>query len=174
MFLRHCAKCKVANCPYGNNCETGKQLWNHITSCRDQQCSYPRCVHARDLLRHYQKCRRHDCPICGPIKQVGPDGANRVLSQAGGPSSQNGVMPHDTHSNGTVAMVPPPASTVQTNGVLVPTPSTSNMANSVNRGLTRIRDDGPPEIKEEDGHNHKRTKQKIDHIKVCATAMLSR
>lgn len=167
MFLRHCAKCKVTDCPYGNNCETGKQLWHHITSCRDQQCAYPRCVHARDLLRHYQKCRRHDCPICGPIKQVGVDGSGRTLSQPGGPP-QNGVMPHDTNSNDAVAMVPPPVSPVQTNGVMVSAPSTSTMTNSHSRGATRVRDEAAQDIKEEDGHTHKRSKQQLDHIKVCS------
>jgi hypothetical protein len=67
LFLRHCAKCKSPNCTHGNMCSVGRALWNHLVSCNNDDCSFPRCVHARSLLRHYQKCPKVACPICAPV-----------------------------------------------------------------------------------------------------------
>ena len=44
LFLRHCAKCQFPDgqCSYGSSCAVAKQLWQHILSCSDQNCEYPR------------------------------------------------------------------------------------------------------------------------------------
>jgi TAZ zinc finger len=69
LFLRHCAKCQdPTRCAYGAKCQTGKQLWSHIFQCSNPRCSYRNCVYSRELLRHYQKCVDHNCPICGPVR----------------------------------------------------------------------------------------------------------
>eukprot|EP00892_Ulva_mutabilis_P000524 jgi/Ulvmu1/10472/UM064_0009.1 len=99
MFLRHCAKCTNSNCNYGTSCTTGKELWNHITSCKDQHCQYPRCLHSRNLLRHYQKCDSVTCPICVPIKQVVTESGTASGMYA---PPQNGYMQQQP-SNGMVA-----------------------------------------------------------------------
>jgi len=46
LFLRHCAKCQApdGSCQYGQSCTVAKQLWRHILTCSEQQCSYPRCA----------------------------------------------------------------------------------------------------------------------------------
>ena len=69
LFLRHCAKCKSQTCQHARSCATGKELWHHIVRCSNEECNFPRCVHARELLRHYQKCVKPDCPICGPVRK---------------------------------------------------------------------------------------------------------
>jgi TAZ zinc finger len=165
MFLRHCAKCKITNCQYGSNCETGKQLWNHITNCRDQQCAYPRCVHARDLLRHYQKCRKQDCPICGPIKQIVVDSSGRTMQ----PGPQNGVIPHEPTPNGiSVPMHAPSGPQGPPNGVMVPTPSAGGRSIRPGKAATRMREEAHTDLVHDDdgAQDRKRSKQEMDFIKV--------
>ncbi|KAK9866771.1 hypothetical protein WJX84_010523 [Apatococcus fuscideae] len=71
LFLRHCAKCTVpeGQCQYSSSCTVAKQLWRHILNCADPDCSYPRCVSSRELLKHHQKCQSSGCPVCTPVKQ---------------------------------------------------------------------------------------------------------
>ena len=71
LFLRHCAKCTLpeSECTYGGNCTVAKQLWQHLSKCRDSTCLYPRCKASRDLLHHHQKCQSTSCPVCVPVKQ---------------------------------------------------------------------------------------------------------
>lgn len=33
-----------AQCQYGQTCTVAKQLWKHLIGCKDQYCTYPRCV----------------------------------------------------------------------------------------------------------------------------------
>lgn len=80
LFLRHCAKCVATECSYGENCKVGKELWKHIMNCVDANCSYTRCVHSRELLRHYQRCPQPACPICAPVKEF----VKRTLNPAPG------------------------------------------------------------------------------------------
>ena len=44
LFLRHCAKCQSADnaCQYGQSCAIAKQLWRHILTCSDGNCTYSR------------------------------------------------------------------------------------------------------------------------------------
>ena len=69
LFLRHCAKCKNPDCTHAASCATGKELWHHLVRCKDEKCKFPRCLHARELLRHYQKCQKPECSICGPVRK---------------------------------------------------------------------------------------------------------
>lgn len=59
LFLRHCAKCTQTEqeCQFSRSCRVGKELWQHILSCTDTKCPYPRCVSSKDLLKHHQKCQ---------------------------------------------------------------------------------------------------------------------
>ncbi len=58
LFLRHCAKCRAPgdDCQLKSQCKFGKQLWQHILSCQNPACEYPRCTSSKDLLKHHQKC----------------------------------------------------------------------------------------------------------------------
>lgn len=60
LFLRHCAKCQQveAECRFGESCRVGKELWTHILQCNDtKQCSHPRCMHSKQVLKHHQRCQ---------------------------------------------------------------------------------------------------------------------
>ena len=48
LFLRHCAKCQAPDhqCQYGQSCAIAKQLWRHILTCSDGNCTYSRCAAA--------------------------------------------------------------------------------------------------------------------------------
>ncbi|KAL4513564.1 hypothetical protein Ndes2526B_g07614 [Nannochloris sp. 'desiccata'] len=71
LFLRHCARCTLddTECPYGGNCGVAKQLWQHLIHCKSETCTYPRCSPSRALLRHHQRCKSPQCPVCAPVKQ---------------------------------------------------------------------------------------------------------
>ena len=70
LFLRHCAKCTAppGECQYKQTCAMAKKLWDHLISCKDEKCQYPRCAPSRELLQHHQRCRSKDCPVCVPVK----------------------------------------------------------------------------------------------------------
>jgi hypothetical protein len=59
LFLRHCAKCQMSEseCQFGRSCRVGKELWQHILSCNETNCQFPRCHSSKDLLKHHQKCQ---------------------------------------------------------------------------------------------------------------------
>ena len=88
LFLRHCAKCKDAHCPHAMSCETGKALWHHLVRCKSDECKWPRCVHARELLRHYQKCKNAECSICGPVR--------KYVESAKGQNDRGALNGHDS------------------------------------------------------------------------------
>ncbi len=71
LFLRHCAKCNQdeQECQFSRSCRVGKELWQHILTCSNSGCTYPRCVSSKDLLKHHQKCQNANCPICTPVKE---------------------------------------------------------------------------------------------------------
>ena len=101
LFLRHCAKCKNPQCTHAASCETGKELWHHLVRCKDDGCKYPRCVNARELLRHYQKCQKVDCSICGPVRKY-VEGAKPITDRQG--SGQNNGQLHPLlHGSGAPA-----------------------------------------------------------------------
>ena len=68
LFLRHCAKCTRADneCQYGQSCMVAKQLWRHILTCANADCSYPR--HAARLLDFclHSWCSATLAAHCGP------------------------------------------------------------------------------------------------------------
>jgi E1A/CREB-binding protein len=112
LFLRHCAKCKNPKCTHAQSCETGKELWHHLVRCKDDLCKYPRCVHARELLRHYQKCQKPQCSICGPVRKY-VEGA-QAMSQRQTSSQSNGPQ------NGMAVAHAPIGGSTQHNGMQMP------------------------------------------------------
>ncbi|MEW5301948.1 MAG: hypothetical protein WDW36_004771 [Sanguina aurantia] len=71
LYLRHCAKCHVPGneCSLKQQCKFGKQLWQHILSCQETECPFPRCTTSKELLKHHQRCQNISCPICAPVKE---------------------------------------------------------------------------------------------------------
>lgn len=59
LYLRHCAKCHVPGneCSLKQQCKFGKQLWQHILSCQETECPFPRCTTSKELLKHHQRCQ---------------------------------------------------------------------------------------------------------------------
>jgi hypothetical protein len=57
--MRHCHHCQnsAAQCPFGDSCRAGKELWVHILECRTPNCTYPRCLNIKALLQHYRSCQ---------------------------------------------------------------------------------------------------------------------
>lgn len=179
MFLRHCAKCTNSNCNYGTSCTTGKDLWNHITSCKDQRCQYPRCLHSRNLLRHYQKCESLACPICVPIKQVVTESG----TAPGVYNPQNGYM---QQGNGMVPQMQMPGHSMsmavaqrQNSGMVSMQPAAS-IPPPVPQGQVRSRPDVPvPPVAMAPATgmaasagitvppSRKRQRADMDHIKAC-------
>ena len=71
LFLHHASKCTAAEgkCTVTPHCHMARQLWAHIASCRDRECTFARCNASKTLLRHHQTCRDARCPVCGPVRQ---------------------------------------------------------------------------------------------------------
>ncbi|KAG6550989.1 hypothetical protein Mapa_007604 [Marchantia paleacea] len=72
LFLRHASKCTAAEgqCNISPHCHMARQLWTHLGSCRERNCSYTRCNASRTLLHHYRICNDAFCPVCGPVKTM--------------------------------------------------------------------------------------------------------
>lgn len=82
LFLRHCAKCTLSadECTFARSCRVGKELWQHILKCSQQNCSYPRCVSSKDLLKHHQKCQVRGAARRGVGGHM-PGGVRRVAAR---------------------------------------------------------------------------------------------
>ena len=145
LFLRHCAKCSDPSCQYKDNCKVGKDLWQHIMACINPSCKHPRCVHSRELLRHYQSCQQDNCPICGPVKefvkknsQQTPNNGQHpqqggLIQQSASGGSQHGV--HRSRSGADASRMHPSAALAQhvkMDPGIMPHPS-----QSASRGATR-------------------------------------
>lgn len=72
LLLRHASKCPHTGnqCPVTPHCASMKQLWEHIMSCKDQECKVGHCVSSRYVLSHYSKCKEASCPVCGPVRDA--------------------------------------------------------------------------------------------------------
>ncbi|XP_074268313.1 histone acetyltransferase HAC1-like isoform X2 [Silene latifolia] len=92
LFLRHARSCIA---PPGecleSNCILAQKLLDHLDSCKDIPCSYPRCAQSRTLINHQRSCRDLNCPVCVPYlkfirvhKKVctrqDPDGLQRSIN----------------------------------------------------------------------------------------------
>jgi E1A/CREB-binding protein len=90
LFLRHASKCTApeGQCQITPHCHMARQLWTHIASCRDRECTFSRCNASRTLLHHHQHCRDARCPVCGPVRQQVMNQqrlqANSLAAQQGG------------------------------------------------------------------------------------------
>lgn len=90
LFLRHASKCTApdGHCQITPHCHMARQLWTHIASCRDRDCTFSRCNASRTLLHHHQHCRDARCPVCGPVRQQVMNQqrlqANSLAAQQGG------------------------------------------------------------------------------------------
>lgn len=90
LFLRHASKCTAVEgqCPFTPHCHVARKLWEHVLSCQNGACNYPRCVASRELLKHHQRCQDPQCPVCAPVRQAmqkqrsgqGPGGAQQQVS----------------------------------------------------------------------------------------------
>ena len=71
LFLRHASRCTApeGQCHITPHCHMARQLWGHISACRDRECTFSRCNASRTLLHHHQHCRDPRCPVCGPVRQ---------------------------------------------------------------------------------------------------------
>uniref|UniRef100_A0A0D6QU92 histone acetyltransferase n=1 Tax=Araucaria cunninghamii TaxID=56994 RepID=A0A0D6QU92_ARACU len=100
LFLRHASKCTV---PEGQcqtpHCSIARELWAHITQCRDRQCSYPRCHASRTLLSHHQRCRDRNCPLCGPVRELLMRQRANVQCQSSNPGASDFVNAVSKSSN---------------------------------------------------------------------------
>ncbi|KAH9615481.1 hypothetical protein KSS87_003178, partial [Heliosperma pusillum] len=67
LFLRHARSCRA---PPGecleSNCILVQKLLDHLDSCKNIPCSYPRCAQSKRLLNHQRNCRDLNCPVCVP------------------------------------------------------------------------------------------------------------
>ena len=71
-LLRHASKCPNENvqCKVTPYCGRMKQLWGHISFCRNQQCKVHHCMSSQSVLSHYRRCKDAQCPICGPVRMT--------------------------------------------------------------------------------------------------------
>ncbi|KAL2642143.1 hypothetical protein R1flu_009730 [Riccia fluitans] len=114
LFLRHASKCTATegHCNISPHCHMARQLWTHLGSCREKECTYTRCNASRTLLHHYRICNDQFCPVCGPVKtminkrphastmtSIGNHGSPGTVSSPGniggavGPASSGGALP---------------------------------------------------------------------------------
>lgn len=69
LILKHSTRC-AGKCAYGTHCDSAKELWTHMKTCKDQSCAHPRCKISIELLKHFGKCQAPSCPICVPVRDV--------------------------------------------------------------------------------------------------------
>ncbi|CAM9853264.1 unnamed protein product, partial [Choristocarpus tenellus] len=77
LLLRHANACPIeagesgrVECSVTPRCEEMRKLWKHMSQCRVQDCKYTLCIHACWEVRHLRSCKRHDCPLCEPVKSL--------------------------------------------------------------------------------------------------------
>ena len=74
LLLHHASKCKYgtaenfSTCPATIHCSDMKQLWQHITRCKNQGCDHAHCVSSRYVLSHYNRCQDESCAVCLPLR----------------------------------------------------------------------------------------------------------
>ncbi len=70
VLLRHASNCHhdIGKCIVTPHCAYMKNLWKHIISCKDLDCTFNHCISSRYVLYHYSKCIDTSCPICQPVR----------------------------------------------------------------------------------------------------------
>ena len=100
LLLRHASKCKYGTpempqtCPATKHCKEMKQLWQHITRCKNQRCLRAHCVSSRYVLSHYNRCKENKCAVCKPVR----DAIDKHKQQQRNPGGQMAQYVHPTHS----------------------------------------------------------------------------
>ncbi|KAL3875460.1 hypothetical protein ACJMK2_033407 [Sinanodonta woodiana] len=77
------------------HCQTVKDVLHHMTQCSAvTTCAYKHCTSSREIIKHWNSCHCHDCPICSPFSNRGiaSDIFNNLSRLA---TSQGGSQPHD-------------------------------------------------------------------------------
>jgi hypothetical protein len=76
LLLHHAVTCLFGGsasgedgiCPHTPHCGFMKDLWRHIGSCSNHQCTVQHCLSSRYMLSHYRSCQdKVSCPVCGPL-----------------------------------------------------------------------------------------------------------
>lgn len=72
LLLHHASKCpyEEGSCPLGSRCTELKQLWQHVKTCKAQDCDVPHCISSRFILTHYRHCKSHRCRTCLPVREI--------------------------------------------------------------------------------------------------------
>jgi hypothetical protein len=67
--------CHASQCPHQKNtcpvtpfCWAIKELWSHITVCKDQECNVKHCLSSRYILSHFSKCTNVGCAVCDLVR----------------------------------------------------------------------------------------------------------
>jgi len=113
LLLHHSSKCQVADgtCKIMKYCPEMKQLWFHMTTCGDVQCTVQHCYSSRTILSHYRKCKDQGCLLCGPVRNyvqtVKVDRTPSSSSSAQGDRIRSGQIPPLPPLQG-APQVPPP------------------------------------------------------------------
>ena len=111
LLLCHSARCSEnvdGRCTVTPHCAYMKQLWYHITGCRDNQCKVAHCFSSRAIMSHYRECSDPNCRVCGPVRAV-------IYEWSQGEGATNGQQSEDCDYSGnpivaacsTVVSLPP-------------------------------------------------------------------
>ncbi|XWS16583.1 hypothetical protein CRYUN_Cryun34aG0101100 [Craigia yunnanensis] len=67
LLLHHARRCKAPDGKCDGCCFPVRKLLSHMEICKSSQCSYPRCLHSKILIRHHKTCANPACPVCVPV-----------------------------------------------------------------------------------------------------------
>ena len=70
ILLWHSSHCSNKNCVAIKKCNRVKELWEHISECKDNNCNFKHCLSSRWILGHYHHCKDKKCKICPPVRKA--------------------------------------------------------------------------------------------------------
>ena len=50
-------------------CNHAKELWKHITECKNKNCKFKHCASSRYILAHFHQCKDKKCKVCPPVRK---------------------------------------------------------------------------------------------------------
>ncbi|KAL3938704.1 MAG: hypothetical protein SGBAC_006437 [Bacillariaceae sp.] len=65
------SRCQHENCENEKERMETKQLWEHLSTCKDRNCGVKHCFVSRKLLSHHLLCKDSSCLLCLPIRKNG-------------------------------------------------------------------------------------------------------